>query len=59
MPQISVLMGYGENDPDAKAMLFAFTQRLRELGWTDGRNVRMDLRWAPLPWTANGVALDF
>ena len=46
MPRIGVLMGYGESDPDSKAMLSAFTQRLRELGWTEGRNVRIDLRWA-------------
>jgi putative ABC transport system substrate-binding protein len=44
MPRIGVLMGYGENDPDAKAMLLAFTQRLRELGWTEGRNVRIERR---------------
>jgi putative ABC transport system substrate-binding protein len=46
MPRIGVLMGYGENDPDAKAMLSAFAQGLHELGWAEGRNVRMDFRWA-------------
>ena len=45
MRRIGVLMGYGD-DPDAKAMLFAFTQGLRELGWTEGRNLRTDIRWA-------------
>jgi putative ABC transport system substrate-binding protein len=35
-----------ENDPRAKANVSAFTQALADLGWTDGRNVRMDLRWA-------------
>jgi putative ABC transport system substrate-binding protein len=44
MPRIGVLMGY-DDDPDAKAMLFAFTQGLRELGWTEGRNLRIDVRW--------------
>jgi hypothetical protein len=29
----------------AKAQVSAFTQALAELGWTDGRNVRIDLRW--------------
>jgi putative ABC transport system substrate-binding protein len=43
--RIGVLMGYGD-DPDAKAMLSAFTQGLRELGWTEGRNLRIDIRWA-------------
>jgi putative ABC transport system substrate-binding protein len=34
-----------ENDPVAKTFVSAFTQALADLGWTDGRNVRMDLRW--------------
>jgi putative ABC transport system substrate-binding protein len=45
--RIGVLMPYdGENDPVAKPRLSAFTQALADLGWTDGRNMRMDLRWA-------------
>jgi putative ABC transport system substrate-binding protein len=39
-------MGFDENDPVPKAGLAAFTQELSELGWTDGRKVRMDFRWA-------------
>src|SRR5215831_1328949 len=35
-----------ENDPLQKLQLSAFTQALADLGWTDGRNARMDLRWA-------------
>jgi putative tryptophan/tyrosine transport system substrate-binding protein len=46
MRRIGVLMPYDENDPVAKPRLSAFTQALADLGWTDGRNVRMDLRWA-------------
>jgi putative ABC transport system substrate-binding protein len=34
-----------ENDPEGKRRVTAFTQALAVLGWTDGRNVRMDLRW--------------
>ena len=45
--RVGVLMGYGEADPEAKAWLSEFTQGLSELGWTDGRNLRMDVRWAP------------
>jgi putative ABC transport system substrate-binding protein len=41
-----VLMGGGENDPVGKTRLSAFTQALADLGWTDGRNMRIDLRWA-------------
>jgi putative ABC transport system substrate-binding protein len=43
--RIGVLMGLDENDPLAKAYVSAFTKALADLGWTDGRNVRMDLRW--------------
>jgi len=43
--RIGVLLGGDENDPERKARLSALTQGLADLGWTDGRNVRMDLRW--------------
>jgi putative ABC transport system substrate-binding protein len=43
--RIGVLRPGDENDPDGKRRLSAFTQALAGLGWTDGRNVRMDLRW--------------
>jgi putative tryptophan/tyrosine transport system substrate-binding protein len=43
--RIGVLMTHDENDRLAKARISAFTQALADLGWTDGRNVRMDLRW--------------
>ena len=43
--RIGVLMGLDENDPLAKTFLSAFIQALAGLGWIDGRNVRMDLRW--------------
>ena len=44
--RIGVLNGLDENDPEAKSRLSAFIQALAGLGWTDGRNVRIDLRWA-------------
>ena len=43
--RIGVFMGGGQNDAEMKLHLSAFTQALAGLGWTDGRNVRMDLRW--------------
>src|SRR5262249_13222944 len=43
--RIGVLIGADENDPEEKRRLSAFTQALAGLGWTDGRSVRMDLRW--------------
>jgi putative ABC transport system substrate-binding protein len=39
------VLTYDENEPSARAQFSAFTQALTDLGWTDGRNVRMDLRW--------------
>ena len=43
--RIGVLGGRDGNDPEVKRRASAFTQALAGLGWTDGRNVRMDLRW--------------
>jgi putative ABC transport system substrate-binding protein len=45
VPRIGVLIGLDETDPLAKTFLSAFIQALAGLGWADGRNVRMDLRW--------------
>jgi putative ABC transport system substrate-binding protein len=55
--RIGVLMPGNENDPVWKPRLSAFTQALADLGWADGRNVRMDLRWHgddiwPRSWSA-------
>jgi putative ABC transport system substrate-binding protein len=44
--RIGVLIPLDENDPLAKLPLSAFTQALAALGWTDGRNVRIELLWA-------------
>src|SRR6516162_6506982 len=46
MRRIGVLMVTNENDPEGKAELSEFTKGLVELGWIDGRNVRMDVRSA-------------
>ena len=43
--RIGVVMPLDENDPVGKARIDAFTQALADSGWTDGRNLRMDLRW--------------
>jgi putative tryptophan/tyrosine transport system substrate-binding protein len=42
--RIGVLMSM-ENDSDGKAQLSGFMQGLAEIGWTDGRNLRMEIRW--------------
>ena len=45
--RIGVLSGYlAENDPTGIAYVSAFTRALQQLGWTDGNNVRIDVRWA-------------
>jgi putative tryptophan/tyrosine transport system substrate-binding protein len=44
--RIGVLLPYDENDPVAKPRLYAFTEALADLGWTDRRNVQMDVRFA-------------
>jgi putative tryptophan/tyrosine transport system substrate-binding protein len=45
MPRIGVLMNSAADDSEGKARLAAFLQGLQQLGWTDGRNVRIDIRW--------------
>jgi ABC-type uncharacterized transport system substrate-binding protein len=43
--RVGVLIPYEETDPGPKIWLSGFTQALAGLGWIDGRNVRMDVRW--------------
>jgi putative tryptophan/tyrosine transport system substrate-binding protein len=43
--RIGVLMGWDESDPVGTTYVSTFNQALAGLGWTDGRNVRMYLRW--------------
>jgi ABC-type uncharacterized transport system substrate-binding protein len=42
---IGVLMGFAESDPTARSMVAAFRGALPKLGWTEGSNVRIELRW--------------
>jgi putative ABC transport system substrate-binding protein len=44
--RIGVLMGYAENDSEAQPWIAAFREGLQKLGWTEGRNIRVDTRWA-------------
>src|SRR6516165_1351726 len=43
--RIGVLDPEAENDPESQTLIGEFTQRLQELGWTSGRNVRIDFRF--------------
>jgi putative ABC transport system substrate-binding protein len=45
MRRIGVFMNLAADDPEAKLFVEAFLQGLQQLGWTDGRNLRLDYRW--------------
>ena len=45
MRKVGVLMGAVANSAHGQACIAAFQQGLQQLGWTEGRNVRIDVRW--------------
>ena len=45
MRRLGVLMAPQESDPEGKAQLSGFTQALGALGWIEGRNLQMEIRW--------------
>jgi putative ABC transport system substrate-binding protein len=56
---IGVLMGFAESDPIAQSMVAAFRSALPKLGWTEGSNLRIELRWAgPDPDRADALAKE-
>jgi putative tryptophan/tyrosine transport system substrate-binding protein len=46
MRRVGVLMPYSEGDAEGQASVTAFQRGLLDLGWTEGRNIRFDIRWA-------------
>src|SRR5262249_17817162 len=44
--RIGVLVGFAVDDPVAQRRVLAFAQALAQLGWADGRNVCIDIRWS-------------
>jgi putative tryptophan/tyrosine transport system substrate-binding protein len=44
--RIGVLIGFAESDPAVQSWLAAFRGALAKLGWTEGSNLRIELRWA-------------
>jgi putative ABC transport system substrate-binding protein len=45
MRRIGVLTGFAEGDATGQKLVAAFRQRLAELGWVEGRNIRIEVRW--------------
>jgi len=48
MRRIGVLMAYAASDSEARSYLTAFREALQKLGWTEGRNIEIEIRWAAL-----------
>jgi len=46
MRRIGVLLGFDESDHEAQSWVAAFREELRKLGWTEGRNIEINTRWA-------------
>src|SRR5262249_44537780 len=46
MRRVGVFIGMSEHDPDSKRRLLAFQQGLEKLGWSEGRNIHLDVRFA-------------
>jgi putative ABC transport system substrate-binding protein len=47
--RIGVLMSFAAGDPESRLRIAALEKGLRELGWVDGRNLRIEYRWADNP----------
>jgi putative ABC transport system substrate-binding protein len=43
--RVGILMGYAQNDPEGQARLAALLEALKALGWENGRNLQIELRW--------------
>ena len=43
--RVGVMMALDETDPEGNTQLSGFMRGLADLGWTDGNNLRMDVRW--------------
>src|SRR5215472_15278661 len=58
IPRIGVLMGLAEDDIDTKVRIEGFREGLGTLGWSEGRNVRIDYRFAPAGARAQALAKE-
>src|SRR5262249_61555060 len=46
MPRVAVLTPYADSDPEAQIWFKTFVNEMQTVGWTDGGNIRIDVRWA-------------
>jgi putative tryptophan/tyrosine transport system substrate-binding protein len=46
MRRVTVILGFEKGDEEGQSRLAAFVETLAGLGWSDGRNIRLDIRWA-------------
>ena len=46
VPQVAVVLGFAEGDQEGRILLAAFVETFTRLGWSDGRNVGLNIRWA-------------
>ena len=59
MRRVGVLMGFAEHDPAGQSQLVAFRDALAKLGWKEGSNLQIELRWGaadpvkPRNWQEN------
>src|SRR5262245_54614157 len=49
--RICALMAYAESDAEGQTYITAFRDALQNVGWTEGRNIRVDYRWSGPIWT--------
>ena len=58
IPRIGVLMGFAEGDAFTNVRIEGLRQGLGALGWSEGRNVRIDYRFAPVGANAQALAKE-
>ena len=55
---IAIMMGLAENDTETEARLVKFKNEMEKLGWSEGRNLRIQIRYAPAGAQATEVAKE-
>jgi len=56
--RVAILMGLAENDPETEQRLAIFKNEMEKLGWSEGRNFRMEVRFAPAGAQASQLAKE-